>query len=144
MIIISLSWLYISTDKQFSSNKFWYFMLKWIVFVWCDHLNLLAYYLIICLLFDCLLTGVRLVSTRRPITPRDPRRQLYGKVTLADRPPSAFRYRAIKFNLKMMHTNAMNKKNKSHHQTHFMAVDCCSDQIGITLQQSITIGTNIR
>ncbi|XP_031626541.1 armadillo repeat-containing protein 2 isoform X2 [Contarinia nasturtii] len=34
--------------------------------------------------------GVRLVSTRRPITPREPRRQLYGKISLADRPPSAF------------------------------------------------------
>lgn len=34
-----------------------------------------------------------MVSTRRPITPREPtRRQLYGKVSLSDRPPSAFRY----------------------------------------------------
>ncbi|XP_055855262.1 armadillo repeat-containing protein 2 [Episyrphus balteatus] len=35
-------------------------------------------------------SGVRLVSTRRPITPRDPRRQLYGKAAPPGRPPSAF------------------------------------------------------
>lgn len=34
--------------------------------------------------------GARLVSTRRPITPREPGRVLYGKVALAGRPPSAF------------------------------------------------------
>lgn len=35
--------------------------------------------------------GARLVSTRRPITPRDPKRQLYGRVAPPGRPPSAFR-----------------------------------------------------
>lgn len=35
--------------------------------------------------------GARLVSTRRPITPREPRRQLYGKQAPPGRPPSAFR-----------------------------------------------------
>lgn len=34
--------------------------------------------------------GARLVSTRRPITPRESGRVLYGKVALAGRPPSAF------------------------------------------------------
>lgn len=34
--------------------------------------------------------GVRVVSTRRPITPRETSRVLYGKVALAGRPPSAF------------------------------------------------------
>lgn len=36
--------------------------------------------------------GVRVVSTRRPITPREPGRVLYGKVTLPGRPPSSFSY----------------------------------------------------
>lgn len=36
--------------------------------------------------------GARLVSTRRPITPREPRRQLYGKQAPPGRPPSSFRY----------------------------------------------------
>lgn len=35
--------------------------------------------------------GARLVSTRRPITPREPRRQLYGKQAPPGRPPSSFR-----------------------------------------------------
>lgn len=35
--------------------------------------------------------GTRLVSTRRPITPREPRRQLYGRTAPPGRPPSAFR-----------------------------------------------------
>lgn len=34
--------------------------------------------------------GTRLVSARRPITPREPRRQLYGRVAPPGRPPSAF------------------------------------------------------
>ncbi|XP_053676158.1 armadillo repeat-containing protein 2 [Anopheles nili] len=33
--------------------------------------------------------GTRLVSARRPITPREPRRQLYGRVAPPGRPPSA-------------------------------------------------------
>ncbi|XP_050092586.1 armadillo repeat-containing protein 2-like [Anopheles aquasalis] len=33
--------------------------------------------------------GTRLVSARRPITPRDPRRQLYGRIAPPERPPSA-------------------------------------------------------
>lgn len=37
------------------------------------------------------LAGTRLISTRRPVTPREPKRQLYGKTSLAGRPPSAFR-----------------------------------------------------
>lgn len=36
-------------------------------------------------------SGARLVSTRRPITPREPRRQLYGKQAPPGRPPSSFR-----------------------------------------------------
>lgn len=48
-----------------------------------------------------------MISTRRPITPREPRRQLYGKVSLADRPPSAFRYKmSIHFSI---HKIAYNK-----------------------------------
>ncbi|XP_026846134.1 armadillo repeat-containing protein 2 [Drosophila persimilis] len=39
--------------------------------------------------------GARLVSTRRPITPREPGRVLYGKVALAGRPPSAFSMRYL-------------------------------------------------
>ncbi|XP_017483499.1 PREDICTED: armadillo repeat-containing protein 2 [Rhagoletis zephyria] len=39
--------------------------------------------------------GVRVVSTRRPITPREPGRALYGKVALAGRPPSAFSLRYL-------------------------------------------------
>ncbi|KAH8416549.1 hypothetical protein KR222_009018 [Zaprionus bogoriensis] len=39
--------------------------------------------------------GARLVSTRRPITPREPGRVLYGKVALAGRPPSAFSRRSL-------------------------------------------------
>ncbi|XP_032593893.1 armadillo repeat-containing protein 2 [Drosophila grimshawi] len=39
--------------------------------------------------------GARLVSTRRPITPREPGRVLYGKVSLAGRPPSAFSMRYL-------------------------------------------------
>lgn len=31
-----------------------------------------------------------MVSARRPITPREPRRQLYGRVAPPGRPPSAF------------------------------------------------------
>ena len=34
--------------------------------------------------------GVRVVQTRRPITPREPTRQLYGKNKIEGRPPSAF------------------------------------------------------
>ncbi|XP_062560738.1 armadillo repeat-containing protein 2-like [Armigeres subalbatus] len=34
--------------------------------------------------------GTRLVSAKRPITPREPRRQLYGRVAPPGRPPSAF------------------------------------------------------
>lgn len=41
--------------------------------------------------------GARLVSTRRPITPREPRRQLYGRVAPAGRPPSAFSLRYLQF-----------------------------------------------
>lgn len=41
--------------------------------------------------------GVRLVSTRRPITPREPRRQLYGRVGPPDRPPSAFSLRYLQY-----------------------------------------------
>ncbi|XP_035791044.1 armadillo repeat-containing protein 2-like isoform X1 [Anopheles albimanus] len=33
--------------------------------------------------------GTRLVSARRPITPREPRRQLYGRIAPPERPPSA-------------------------------------------------------
>ncbi|XP_017852270.1 armadillo repeat-containing protein 2 [Drosophila busckii] len=40
-------------------------------------------------------SGARLVSTRRPITPREPGRVLYGKVALAGRPPSAFSMRYL-------------------------------------------------
>ncbi|KAI8128073.1 Armadillo repeat-containing protein 2 [Lucilia cuprina] len=39
--------------------------------------------------------GVRVVSTRRPITPRETGRVLYGKVTLPGRPPSAFSLRYL-------------------------------------------------
>ncbi|XP_017021514.1 armadillo repeat-containing protein 2 [Drosophila kikkawai] len=39
--------------------------------------------------------GARLVSTRRPITPRESGRVLYGKVALAGRPPSAFSMRYL-------------------------------------------------
>ncbi|XP_028897175.2 armadillo repeat-containing protein 2 [Zeugodacus cucurbitae] len=39
--------------------------------------------------------GVRVVSTRRPITPRETGRALYGKVALAGRPPSAFSLRYL-------------------------------------------------
>ncbi|XP_039962584.1 armadillo repeat-containing protein 2 isoform X2 [Bactrocera tryoni] len=39
--------------------------------------------------------GVRVVSTRRPVTPREPGRALYGKVALAGRPPSAFSLRYL-------------------------------------------------
>ncbi|XP_037918228.1 armadillo repeat-containing protein 2 isoform X2 [Hermetia illucens] len=41
--------------------------------------------------------GARLVSTRRPITPREPRRQLYGKLAPPGRPPSAFSLRYLQF-----------------------------------------------
>lgn len=41
--------------------------------------------------------GVRLVSTRRPITPREPRRQLYGRTGPPDRPPSAFSLRYLQY-----------------------------------------------
>lgn len=44
-----------------------------------------------------LVGGVRVVSTRRPITPREPGRVLYGKVTLPGRPPSAFSYEYFNF-----------------------------------------------
>lgn len=36
--------------------------------------------------------GARLVSTRRPITPREPGRQLYSRAAPPGRPPSAFRW----------------------------------------------------
>ncbi|XP_030378858.1 armadillo repeat-containing protein 2 [Scaptodrosophila lebanonensis] len=39
--------------------------------------------------------GARLVNTRRPITPREPGRVLYGKVAMAGRPPSAFSMRYL-------------------------------------------------
>ncbi|XP_055905580.1 armadillo repeat-containing protein 2 [Eupeodes corollae] len=45
-------------------------------------------------------SGVRLVSTRRPITPRDPRRQLYGKVAPPGRPPSAFSLRYLQLEVR--------------------------------------------
>lgn len=41
--------------------------------------------------------GVRLVTTRRPITPREPRRQLYGRAAPPDRPPSAFSLRYLQY-----------------------------------------------
>ncbi|XP_013105207.2 armadillo repeat-containing protein 2 [Stomoxys calcitrans] len=40
--------------------------------------------------------GVRMVSTRRPVTPREPGRVLYGKVTMAGRPPSSFSLRYLR------------------------------------------------
>lgn len=45
------------------------------------------------LVFICL-GVVRLISTKRPITPREPReRRLYGKIAPSgQRPPSAFRF----------------------------------------------------
>lgn len=42
--------------------------------------------------FLWVIPGTRLISTRRPVTPREPKRQLYGKTSLAGRPPSAFRW----------------------------------------------------
>ncbi|XP_059619203.1 armadillo repeat-containing protein 2 [Phlebotomus argentipes] len=44
-------------------------------------------------------TGARLVVTRRPITPREPRpgRHLYGRVAPEGRPPSAFSLRYLQF-----------------------------------------------
>ncbi|KAM7349358.1 armadillo repeat-containing protein 2 isoform 2-T2 [Cochliomyia hominivorax] len=39
--------------------------------------------------------GVRVISTRRPITPRESGRVLYGKVSLPGRPPSAFSLRYL-------------------------------------------------
>ncbi|XP_058831103.1 armadillo repeat-containing protein 2 [Topomyia yanbarensis] len=41
--------------------------------------------------------GTRLVSARRPITPREPRRQLYGRVAPPGRPPSAFSLKYLQF-----------------------------------------------
>ncbi|XP_055621594.1 armadillo repeat-containing protein 2 isoform X2 [Toxorhynchites rutilus septentrionalis] len=41
--------------------------------------------------------GTRLVSARRPITPRDPRRQLYGRVAPPGRPPSAISLKYLQF-----------------------------------------------
>lgn len=43
--------------------------------------------------------GARLVVTRRPITPREPRpgRHLYGRVAPEGRPPSAFSLRYLQF-----------------------------------------------
>ncbi|XP_061387302.1 armadillo repeat-containing protein 2-like [Musca vetustissima] len=40
--------------------------------------------------------GVRMVSTRRPVTPRETGRVLYGKVAMAGRPPSAFSLRYLR------------------------------------------------
>ncbi|KNC28656.1 hypothetical protein FF38_04923 [Lucilia cuprina] len=52
--------------------------------------NYLCFTLSNTLLLSFLVGGVRVVSTRRPITPRETGRVLYGKVTLPGRPPSAF------------------------------------------------------
>ncbi|XP_038109991.1 armadillo repeat-containing protein 2 [Culex quinquefasciatus] len=41
--------------------------------------------------------GTRLVSARRPITPREPKRQLYGRVAPPGRPPSAFSLKYLQF-----------------------------------------------
>lgn len=41
------------------------------------------------ILHDVGIGGTRLVSARRPITPREPRRQLYGRLAPPGRPPSA-------------------------------------------------------
>lgn len=43
------------------------------------------------------LGGTRLVSARRPITPREPKRQLYGRVAPPGRPPSAFSLKYLQF-----------------------------------------------
>ncbi|XP_073833289.1 armadillo repeat-containing protein 2 [Musca autumnalis] len=40
--------------------------------------------------------GVRMVSTRRPVTPRETGRVLYGKVAMAGRPPSSFSLRYLR------------------------------------------------
>uniref|UniRef100_A0A1B0A5I5 Uncharacterized protein n=1 Tax=Glossina pallidipes TaxID=7398 RepID=A0A1B0A5I5_GLOPL len=39
--------------------------------------------------------GVKVISTRRPTTPRETSRVLYGKVSLDGRPPSAFSLRYL-------------------------------------------------
>ncbi|XP_053686252.1 armadillo repeat-containing protein 2 [Sabethes cyaneus] len=41
--------------------------------------------------------GTRLVPARRPITPREPKRQLYGRAAPAGRPPSAFSLKYLQF-----------------------------------------------
>ncbi|XP_055532116.1 armadillo repeat-containing protein 2 [Wyeomyia smithii] len=41
--------------------------------------------------------GTRLVPARRPITPSEPRRQLYGRVAPPGRPPSAFSLKYLQF-----------------------------------------------
>ncbi|XP_049541239.1 armadillo repeat-containing protein 2 isoform X2 [Anopheles darlingi] len=48
--------------------------------------------------------GTRLVSARRPITPRDPRRQLYGRIAPPERPPSAINLKYLQQDMRPLPT----------------------------------------
>ena len=48
--------------------------------------------------------GLRVVQTRRPITPREPTRQLYGRNTIAGRPPSAFSLKYLQYETRTLPT----------------------------------------
>lgn len=44
------------------------------------------------------------MQTRRPITPREPTRQLYGRNTIAGRPPSAFSLKYLQYETRTLPT----------------------------------------